>query len=419
VLTELPADSVQCVVTSPPYFGLRDYGTASWDGGDVGCDHKGPPHRTQAGFNERYFGRTFAADKQGDLAEPFRQTCGKCGAARIDQQIGLEPTVEAYVAELVAVFREVRRVLRDDGVLFLNLGDSYANDGKWGGSSGGKHVTALHGNSGIGRQKVDTGLKAKDLIGIPWRVAFALQADGWYLRSDIIWAKPNPMPESVRDRPTKAHEYIFLLTKSPRYFWDAEAVKEESITNDPRRPYTSNGAWQLDGRPEKQRHGGKPRDTDASSRNIRSVWTIATAPFAEAHFATFPPALAERCIKAGTSEKGACSACGAPWMRQTDVSYENPGNRTTNGPRSTENRAITAGFAVRLEKRTETTGWQPTCACDAPIAPCVVLDPFAGAGTVGLVAQRLGRQSVLIELSPEYCRMIAKRLGQAPLPLYG
>jgi hypothetical protein len=170
VLASLPAESVHTVLTSPPYWGLRDYGSPG--------------------------------------------------------QLGLEPTPEEYVANMVAVFREVRRVLRADGTLWLNLGDSYANDTKWGGSSGGKHVAALHGQTGIGRQKVTTGLKAKDLVGIPWRVAFALQADGWYLRSDIIWAKPNPMPESVTDRPTKAHEYLFLLSKSARYYYDADAVRE-------------------------------------------------------------------------------------------------------------------------------------------------------------------------------------------------
>lgn len=170
VLPTLPDESVDCCVTSPPYFGLRDYGHAG--------------------------------------------------------QIGLEPTPDEFVAGSVAVFREVRRVLRKDGTLWLNLGDSYANDGKWGGSSGGKHVTALHGDTSIGRGKRTTGLKPKDLIGIPWLVAFALRADGWYLRQDIIWAKPNPMPESVTDRCTKSHEYLFLLSKSPRYYFDADTIAE-------------------------------------------------------------------------------------------------------------------------------------------------------------------------------------------------
>jgi DNA modification methylase len=502
ILPTLPAESVNCVVTSPPYFGLRDYGVAG--------------------------------------------------------QIGLEQTPDAYVAELVAVFREVRRVLKDDGVLFLNLGDSYFGGGQGGNPEDSPHqkqrtnrgsvsmpasarradaydkrgkapegslasdclcrnlcdacraayrlgkshsdnrpaptpsisnpassrehtgspsdhlptsgltppdarsVAAIHdlppsvgrehgqpldalasttiesserfpvtrsaassrdagcqlcGRSlpdcvpvcadktactcGIGTPldasgqsksgKVSSGLaypslttttlKPKDLIGIPWRVAFALQADGWWLRQDIIWSKPNPMPESVTDRCTKAHEYLFLLSKSERYYYDAEAIKEDSITGDPRRPYTSEGAWELDGRPVEQRHGGKPRtagnkshkyvdayedspteehwtkaglmnvaDVPWNSRNRRSVWTVATAPFAEAHFATFPPALIEPCIKAGCPEGG------------------------------------------------------------------TVLDPFGGAGTTGLVADRLGRNAILIELNPTYADMSRERIrNDAPL----
>ncbi|MBZ9759462.1 site-specific DNA-methyltransferase [Mesorhizobium sp. CA8] len=307
VLAGLPAGSVDCCVTSPPYFGLRDYG--------------------------------------------------------VDGQIGLEETPDAFVAEMVAVFRDVRRVLRDDGTLWLNLGDSYANDGKWGGSSGGKHVTALHGNTGVGRAKKSTGLKPKDLTGIPWRVAFALQADGWYLRQDIIWSKPNPMPESVQDRCTKAHEYIFLLSKSQRYHFDAASIAEESLTDDPRRPYGSPGANALDPRGRQgngeRRRGVPPRHADYESsdqsglnqvgrgmgRNKRSVWTVATQPFKEAHFATFPPELIEPCIKAG------CPAGGT------------------------------------------------------------VLDPFGGAGTTGLVADRLQRNAILIELNPAYAEMARKRLS--------
>src|SRR5690348_15934843 len=175
VLRTLPDESVNCVLSSPPYWGLRDYGHA--------------------------------------------------------EQIGLEPTPEAFVVALVGVFSEARRVLRDDGVLWVNLGDSYASDDKWGGSTGGKHVSALHGDTSVGRRRRFTGLKSKDLVGIPWLVAFALRSDGWYLRSDVIWAKPNPMPESVTDRPTKAHEYCFLLSKSPRYSYDADAIREKYATS--------------------------------------------------------------------------------------------------------------------------------------------------------------------------------------------
>lgn len=243
ILSMMDDGDVDCCVTSPPYFGLRDYG--------------------------------------------------------VDGQLGLEATPEAYVAEMVAVFREVRRVLRDDGTLWLNLGDSYANDGKWGGSTGGKHAAGLHGDTGIGRRKTHTGMKPKDLIGIPWRVAFALQADGWYLRQDIIWHKPNPMPESVKDRCTKSHEYLFLLSKSERYYFDAEAIKEPAIQA---------------GRVRSDKMGGNEGDDvhhspggtfeGADTRNKRDVWTIATKPYRGAHFATFPPELVRPCILAGCRKGG-------------------------------------------------------------------------------------------------------------------
>jgi len=211
-------------------------------------------------------------------------------------QLGLEATPEEYVAHMVEVFRLVREVLTRDGSLWLNLGDSYANDGKWGGSSGGKHASGLHGSTGVGRGKRLTGLKPKDLVGIPWMVAFALRSDGWYLRSDIIWSKPNPMPESVRDRPTKAHEYVFLLSKGPRYYFGQEAVREDGAGRTDLGKMTN---------PARLNQGGPWTATEKTEpgRNVRSVWEIATQPCAEAHFATMPPALAERCILAG-SEPG-------------------------------------------------------------------------------------------------------------------
>ncbi len=298
VLATLPDESVHACVTSPPYFGLRSYGIGTANG-----------------------------------------------------EIGLEPKPDAYVAELVAVFREVRRVLRDDGTLWLNLGDSYANDGKWGGHTGGKHVSALH-CSPIGRNKRYTGLKPKDLIGIPWRVAFALQADGWYLRQDIIWSKPNPMPESVTDRCTRAHEYIFLLSKRERYYFDAEAIAEPFADERMGNPgaYTRTSSKSKGACNDRQDLGFLNNesvwnaDGDKTSRNRRSVWTVTTQPYSEAHFATFPPALIEPCILAGCPKGG------------------------------------------------------------------TVLDPFGGAGTTGLVADRLGRNATLIELNPEYAAMIRARV---------
>lgn len=320
-LRELPDASVQCCVTSPPYFGLRDYG------------HEG--------------------------------------------QMGLEPTPDEFVAGMVALFREVRRVLRDDGTLWLNLGDSYnASPGqrKATDKPGDKQASNM-GAIGAPSRSVD-GLKPKDLIGIPWRVAFALQADGWYLRQDIIWSKPNPMPESVRDRCTKAHEYLFLLSKGPKYHYDAEAIAEavalstvarlaqdvDSQEGSDRVPGKTNGKMKA----KPPRFGGSKYGDETSemhrtksgndyalgngTRNKRSVWEVATQPFTEAHFATFPPALIEPCILAGCPKGG------------------------------------------------------------------TVLDPFGGAGTTGLVADRLGRDAILIELNPEYAEIARKRIeGDAGL----
>lgn len=274
---------------------------------------------------------------------PYANQCGKCGAVRADAQIGLEETPVLYVAEMVAVFREVRRVLRDDGVLWLNLGDSYCsttgattlrpgNPDKNGGNSNRDGVCA-------------PGAKPKDLLMMPARVALALQADGWYLRSDVIWHKPNPMPESVTDRPTSAHEHVFLLTKSPRYFYDADAVREAYAPASAERYGYDFRADIPSAIANKSPSLGAGRiEQNPAGRNLRNVWTIATAPFSEAHFATFPPELAERCIKAGSR----------------------PGD--------------------------------------------TVLDPFGGAGTTGLLADRLGRSAVLIELNPEYQAMAKARV---------
>jgi site-specific DNA-methyltransferase (cytosine-N4-specific) len=304
----LGSESVHCIVTSPPYFGLRDYG--------------------------------------------------------VEGQIGLEETPEAFVEELVLLFREARRVLRDDGTLWLNLGDSYARSDKKGGSGfGGKNQIYLGDSYERACSDIPPGLKAKDLIGIPWRVAFALQADGWYLRQDIIWAKPNPMPESVTDRCTKAHEYVFLLSKSQRYYYDADAIRTpfsgetkaqsfETMEFKKRDKYKKPDGWDTG----KGGHGSFHRDgrekgqlapsdyVPPTAANKRSVWTVPTEGFAEAHFATVPPALIEPCILAG------CPAGGT------------------------------------------------------------VLDPFGGAGTTGLVADRLNRSAILIELNPEYAAMAQRRI---------
>lgn len=299
LLRTIPAGSVNCCVTSPPYYGLRDYG--------------------------------------------------------VDGQMGLEETPEAFVEELVQVFALVREVLRDDGTLWLNIGDSYA--GSWGAQGHGpssasimaRHQINNHPKKASQTGKIKTaGVKPKDLYGVPWMLAFALRADGWYLRQDIIWSKPNPMPESVRDRCTKSHEYLFLLSKCERYHCDTDALREPASD-------TGRGGIERIQSPSARPPGSSPQklariDYSKQGRNKRSVWTIPTSPFAGAHFATFPPALVEPCILAG------CPAGG------------------------------------------------------------VVLDPFGGAGTTGLVADRLQRDAILIELNPAYAEMALNRIrDEAPL----
>lgn len=291
-------------VTSPPYFGLRDYG--------------------------------------------------------VDGQIGLEQTPDEYIAAMVDVFRCVRNVLADDGTLWLNIGDSYANVGKWGGATSGKHAKDLHGvQQSCGRVR-DTsqglaaaGYKPKDLIGIPWMLAFALRADGWYLRQDIIWHKPNTMPESVRDRCTKAHEYVFLLSKSERYFFDSEAMKEDAVAGQTGKAasFKRKGSKREQTIPGQEYGTHRPDRDDVAyngeKRNRRSVWTVATRPYNGAHFATFPAALIEPCIMAGSR----------------------PGD--------------------------------------------IVLDPFMGSGTTAAVALQHGRQYLGCELNPDYGQLQQERIAGA------
>lgn len=521
---------VQCVVTSPPYYGLRDYGVAG--------------------------------------------------------QIGLEPTPDAYVATLVDVFREVRRVLKPDGVVWINLGDSYAQSGMGGDpAESAFRKQATNVGSLIQGRHACNGSKPKDLLGIPWRVAFALQADGWVLRQEIIWAKPNPMPESVTDRCTKAHEQLFLFSKAKwsgplpcrfadisdddarwialcidtegcivvkrvkqtdggadafgpqvtfggtnralverfrqivghgniatrsgknapmfywqignnlardllhriypflivkqrqariaiyvddlvyyrggklpsrkqrtaaennrllslwarnkqcnqfgdpdlsdvpepiygrwsdceRYYYDQQAIREEPTGRTD--PITSFGTPK-----ERQDNGRSYALAGMIGRNKRSVWEIATQPYSEAHFATFPPALIEPCILAGTSEKGCCSKCGAPWVRQLERINQ---SASIAGPKTQakQKQGLVTAFSGYADGSTapllRTIGWAPSCRCDAGVVPAVVLDPFGGAGTTGLVADRLQRNAILIELNPTYAELARKRIsGDAPL----
>jgi DNA modification methylase len=360
---------VQTCVTSPPYFGLRDYG------------HTG--------------------------------------------QIGLEPTPDEYIAELVEVFRCVRDVLADDGTLWINIGDSYATDPK--GKEGGAATSGLAGGGvyqtqaspgGAPRPKYrEFGLKKKDLIGIPWMLAFALRADGWYLRQDIIWHKPNPMPESVTDRCTKAHEYVFLLSKGPRYFYDAEGVKEQAVGEPPvsrmrLREGIKAAATQTGG--VESSTLGTPAD---GKRNRRSVWTIATRPYKGAHFAVFPPALVEPCILAGTSERGHCPVCGARWVRQ--VERPKPPEvdaRDKRMPDTGYERSRKVGQAYQNwlnENPPITTGWAPTCQCGVDPVPDVVLDPFMGSGTTAAVAIEHGRRFIGCELNETYKPLQDERINNA------
>jgi DNA modification methylase len=371
VLRTIPDGSARMCVTSPPYYGLRDYGA--------------------------------------------------------DGQIGLEATPDAFIAKMVEVFREVRRVLADDGTLWLNLGDSYAATGKSGGGDQGKRWEECGADTSGPRggkwSPAPDGYKPKDLLGIPWRVAFALQADGWYLRSDIIWHKLNPMPESVRDRPTKAHEYVFLLSKQPRYYYDAEAVREATSPHSDFRTTPRTGSP-----PSAAAYGSLERSNirsrlgcgsvgNSSGRNARTVWTITPRPFKGAHFATFPAELAERCIKAGSSERGKCPECGAVWVRVVERETMVLAKSARSEAMGEYDRTCTSGKMVS-PPRSITAGWRPTCSHDLEPVPDVVLDPFAGAGTVGLVCQRLGRDHLGIELNPEYRQMAIDRIASdSPMPL--
>lgn len=593
-LKELPDESIDCCVTSPPYWGLRDYGTAKWEGGSEGCDHSAAKEKSRYDYSLDS-SPIQDGDRKGTDAPKWKNICPSCGARKVDAQIGLEKTPEEYVAKLVAVFREVRRVLKKEGTLWLNLGDSYS--GSMSTDKAIVNMESLSGKSGgqtEGYRKEPRGnvqgLKPKDLVGIPWAVAKALQTpfytgqiknekdrvwlaamidaegticgfthkrrdndeirngihitvtnsnvalldncfriwpttreehnqhgdghfgnlptwrwivhgieqksqllaelypyligkkkqallawnfleiskvtrgrnkgnegqsnrekytwivnalsrlnhlesvdipswckeppimyeEGFYLRQDIIWAKPNPMPESVTDRPTKAHEYIFLLAKSQHYFFDQEAVREKA-----------SGTYEWSEQPYKcgdlrihHNTSGAKMVSEVGNRNIRSVWTITTQPYPEAHFATFPEALPERCIKAGTSLKGVCPKCGKAWERVTeqetryDHTTTQPG-KSKLGPYAAQTGDGEGTHDIRhgVYSDVKTLGWQPTCKCNKPPIPAIVLDPFCGSGTTLKVAQDLGRRWLGIELKPDYVTLAYKRIRSGATPL--
>lgn len=346
--------------------------------------------------------------------------------------LGLEPTPELFVKHMVQVFREVKRVLRKDGTCWCNLGSSY-----WGGKGQSAQAWSTehtdrdtlqkpyHQISGMKETRPSDGnhpiFKPKDMVPIPWMVAIALQADGWYLRSDIIWAKPNPMPESVTDRPTKSHEYVFLLSKNQKYYYDADAIREpynpQSFErNKYPKPKSTSPGRHKPGITDERYKESHIQPLNPNGRNRRSVWTIPTEAFPEAHFATFPKKLVEPCILAGTSAQGCCPKCGAGWVRVVEKPKP-PKDVFTKGKLNGDksNRGLPqAGQKLTNwlnEHPSKTIGWQPSCKCNTgePI-PCTVLDCFSGAGTSWIVSYKHGRQYIGIELSTEYCKTTKKRI---------
>lgn len=334
----LPDQSVHCVITSPPYWNQRNYG--------------------------------------------------------ISGQLGLEKTLEGYIDNMRIVFREVWRVLRDDGQLFINISDTRSKDRQW--------------------------------LGVPHRLVLTLQADGWRWEDEIVWAKKNPMPSNQTNRFTRSHELVYMLNKSKVAFFDLDAVREAH--KDPARwlnnngPTTAFGGGRIPGAAQEQFVTGWRKSEEIGNpggRKRNTVWSIAIAPYSAAHFATFPPKLVEPMIKTGTSERGCCPECGAQWERQIEVQYINPGNRTTNGPRSSERRHESPGFEKRLERKTIDLGFTPTCSHDHTPIPCTILDPFVGSGTTLQVARMLGRHGVGIDLSAEYLKQAKQRLQLDKLERWG
>jgi DNA modification methylase len=423
-LAAMPDECVQVVVTSPPYWGLRKYAGEQdviW-GGKADCEHKWSAYSipdVSKKWNTTT-GKVYPMQVQESPVDRKASFCSLCGAWR--GALGLEPTIEAYVAHIVTIFREVRRVLRRDGICFINLGDSYFGSNCGYGDYRNKNKRSLSIPEIYGDVKKPQARQGrpKDLCMIPARVALALQAAGWYLRSDIIWHKPNPMPESVTDRPTKSYDHIFLLTKSAKYFWDVEALKETAGTAgqhfhaDAEKKYKDS---------EAKRHW--QNGIRYPTRNCRDVWTFSSKPFSGAHFAVFPPELPRRCILAGSSHK-ACPKCAAPWKRITkteigeDLSwcqFTGKTKKCTQGEGSHLNKGDKADY-YRNAPRLRTLGWEPTCKCEGNdgSGKCLVLDPFAGSGTTLAVAAQLGRDYCGIEIAREYEAMINKRLAK---PLQG
>jgi DNA modification methylase len=418
---DLENESIQMVVTSPPYWGLRKYsGEQDLIWGENHCRHEWVSKEVWAansssnspGKQQTNKG-TIGVDSHRTISQTICSICGSWRGA-----YGLEPTPEMYVDHTIEILREIRRVLRKDGVVFWNIGDSYAGSGMGAANYPGDYPKQ-NSNTGTlavkGRKAYkDNIIKPKDLCLIPFRVAIAAQTDGWWVRSVIIWNKPNPMPESATDRPTESHEYILMLTKSAKYYWDADAV---------RMPIAESTI----GRGKVDFGGAKGRDyqptaDDPNYRAGNEQWGRTyeyKGGYPEAHFAVFPEKLPETCIKAATPEVGCCSKCGKPWERMVEVSggnYQERKAKGVGGPYNLRpelmNEAAKLGSLGSVSK---TLGWQSTCKCNAESVPSVVLDPFAGAGTTLWVAKKLNRKAVGYELSEEYCQLIKERNSQQVL----
>jgi len=336
MLEHIKEDSIQTCVTSPPYWGLRDYDTGTWVGGEDDCSHVRDSKKSE---------HTITGHKNNPMVGDaiYKTICPKCGAKRVDNQLGLEETPEEYIENMVKVFRGVHKVLKDDGTLWVNIGDTYCGTGHKGDLVDPMFPERRNAQSTAINNKVE-GVKPKDMIGIPWLLALALRNDGWYLRQDIIWNKPNAMPEPVKDRCTKSHEYIFLLSKSRQYYFDYEALQERAL-------YAGDNRGE---RPDARR-GTSMNSINTNTgefRNKRDVWNINLKPYSEAHFAVFPPKLPEYCIKAGSKVGD------------------------------------------------------------------TVLDPFWGSGTTGVMAVKLGRKVIGIELNQDYIDISMKRFSQRNLDFY-
>lgn len=373
-MARMPDNFLHCVVTSPPYWGLRDYGTA-------GTHWPAVSYQPMPGLPEIH-------------------------VPEMTAQLGLEETPEAFVGHIVHIFRQVYRVLREDGTCWLNFGDSYAgNGGQYGDEKSTLGGRKQNGTQGAERfEKLGLCVPPKNLLGIPWRVAFALQADGWYLRSDIIWAKLNPMPESVTDRPTKAHEYLFLLAKSSRYYYDAEAVKEKGNEKPHGPGYATTLADRRDRGPDNESNGRNWGNQ--GTRNRRSVWTIAAQGYEGAHFAVFPAALVKPCILAGSPEK-VCSQCGAGYVREVEREPMKIKKSERGAAMGEYGRTASSG-TMPEPARSKTTGWLPACTCNAGQARSIVYDPFGGSGTTAEVAHQYGRDWIISEISEEYVNNCAR-----------